>query len=296
MSNDDTIEWLLEDENPAVQYRTRTEILEQPSDNSKVKEWISLKLPPDWYQTDGLWYRYYVTAFAECGLSYEDLPDGCFNKAFSELDTRFDCNCGDFMLLTAMVKLGLENDKTVQKIISNLPSLQLPDGGFLCLHRADKLKYVPKSCYKANRHALMFLAECNKKGIKTNFGTQLIDYFFKRNIFYKSAEPAQLVLQSREGWRTIDTFYPFEVMRVGIQNVAESFSALGFGNDERLKETWEILQGYRNDSGKIDLKGTLTKSYLPKEKRGKPSKWVTFYTVLAEKERTKTFNERVQTK
>jgi hypothetical protein len=30
----------------------------------------------------------------------------------------------------------------------------------------------------------------------------------------------------------------------------------------------------------------LSKSYLPKERIGKPSKWVSFYVLLAEKERT----------
>jgi hypothetical protein len=37
--------------------------------------------------------------------------------------------------------------------------------------------------------------------------------------------------------------------------------------------------------GKCILNGTLTKSYLPKERVGKPSKWVTFYAMLAEKEK-----------
>jgi hypothetical protein len=37
--------------------------------------------------------------------------------------------------------------------------------------------------------------------------------------------------------------------------------------------------------GKYLLNQQLTKSYLPKERVGKPSKWVTFYTLLAEKER-----------
>ncbi|NLG84173.1 MAG: hypothetical protein GX493_06120, partial [Firmicutes bacterium] len=89
----------------------------------------------------------------------------------------------------------------------------------------------------------------------------------------------------REGKRTIDTFYPFEVTRIGIQNVIEAFCALGYGNDERLKEAWDLMDNNKNDDGKMILKGTLAKSYLPKERVGKPSKWVTFYSLLAEKER-----------
>lgn len=85
----------------------------------------------------------------------------------------------------------------------------------------------------------------------------------------------------------IDTFYPFEPMRVGLQNVVEAFCALGYGNDERLLEAWSLLENHKDETGKVILKGTLTKSYLPKtrEKEGKPSKWVTFYTLLAEQEK-----------
>ena len=92
-------------------------------------------------------------------------------------------------------------------------------------------------------------------------------------------------MNAREGWRTIDTFYPFEVMRVGLQNIMESLCALGYGNDPRMYEAWSILGGKVDGDGKVILNGTLSKRYLPKERVGKPSKWVTFYTLLAEKER-----------
>lgn len=74
-------------------------------------------------------------------------------------------------------------------------------------------------------------------------------------------------------------------MRIGIHNIVESFCALGYGNDDRLKQAWYFLQRYQNEDGKVILNQTLTKSYLPKEKAGKESKWVTFYTLLAEKEK-----------
>ena len=96
---------------------------------------------------------------------------------------------------------------------------QLPDGGFLCLHRLDKMNRIPKSCVKANMYALMFCV-------------------------------------------------------------------LGYGNDPRLGEAWSILNGKKNSDGKYMLDGTLIKSYLPKERVGKPGKWLTFYTLLSEKEKT----------
>lgn len=54
-------------------------------------------------------------------------------------------------------------------------------------------------------------------------------------------------------------------------------------NDERMEEAWDLLKNKRNSDGQVVLGGTLNKSYLPKERVGKPSKWATFYTLLAEK-------------
>ena len=283
--NDEIINWLLEDDNPAVKYRTQTELSGQSADKTEIIEWIFSKMPQNWYETNGLWYRYYVTAISECGLSGEDIQIEYLLKAFEELETMFDCNCGDFMLLRALVKLGFYDNETVKNSITRADKCILPDGGFLCQHRITKLKYTPKSCYKANLHALLLAAECKKKNIECLYADKLIRYFKKRNIFYRTDNTNVLVLNSRPGWRTIDTFYPFEVMRVGLQNVVEAFSALGYGNESWLAEAWTMLNSFKDDYSKVLLKGTLTKSYLPKERVGKASKWATFYTLLAEKER-----------
>jgi hypothetical protein len=280
------INWLLDDDNPAIKYRTQTELLDQSVDITQAKAWIFSKLPENWYETKGLWYGYYITALAECGLSYKDIPAEHLKRALDNLNINFECGCADFMLLTSLMKLGLSEHKTILNIIDNLAGNNLPDGGFLCLRRLNKLKYTPKSCYKTKFYALMFLAECHKKGIDSSFGQPLIDYFLNRNIFYKSTDESTLVLNSREGWRIIDTFHPFEPMRMGIHNVVETFSALGYGKDERLDEAWVFLNNYKDSSGKIILSNTLTKSYLPKERVGKPSKWATFYTLIAQKEKS----------
>ncbi|MDR0474654.1 MAG: hypothetical protein LBH43_13405, partial [Treponema sp.] len=191
--------------------------------------------------------------------------------------------CGDFMMMRALVMLGFNDE--LQNIIGNLKSEQLPHGGYLCSHRVKKLKHTPKSCIKSNNFALMFYAECKKRKIKIANEKNLINYFWEHNIFYKSSDLSTLVLDAREGWRTIDTFHPFETMRIGIHNIVESFCALGYGSDKKLTEAWDILHKKRNSEGKYILDKTLTKSYLPKESAGKPSKWVTFYALLAEKEK-----------
>jgi hypothetical protein len=285
VGNDNVIDWLLDNTNSAVEYRTRIELLDEKAENSKVIDLVNKRLPDDWQETKGLWLTYYYTLIAECGLNKNDLK---INK--TKLIKRFNENlcefgCGDFMMMRALVMLGFDDE--LQNIIGNLKSEQLPDGGYLCSHRVKKLTYTPKSCIKSNNLALMFCAECKKRKIKLSMEKNLLSYFWKHNLFYKSTDLSTLVLNGKENWRTIDTFFPFEVMRVGIQNIIESLCALGYGSDKKLTEAWKMLYSKRNNEGKYVLSGTLTKSYLPKETVGKPSKWVTFYALLAEKEKMK---------
>ena len=283
MTDSPVIQWLLGDDNPAVKYRTQTELLGEKADKLPVIAWVNDYLPDDWTERVGLWSTYYLTTIAECGLTYEDIRFDkekaiCFGTA-----NRFEHSCGDYMRLRALVRMGLYDDAA--NIVHESVEKQLPDGGFLCLHRLDKLKRIPKSCVKANLQALMFCAECRKKDIKTDIEELLLNYFWNHNLFYRTADPNALIVTAREGWRAIDTFYPFEVMRVGMQNIVESFCALGYGSDPRLNEAWNILNSKKTPEGQYILNGTLTKSYLPKERVGKASKWVTFYTMLAEKEK-----------
>ena len=85
------------------------------------------------------------------------------------------------MRLRALVRLGLGEDAV--NIFHKSTGKQLPDGSFLCLHRVDKLNRVPKSCVKANMMALMFCAECRKKGITAPIEKPLLDYFWNHNYF-----------------------------------------------------------------------------------------------------------------
>ena len=291
---DGIIGWLTGGDNPAVAYRTKKELSDIPAgdiedDRATAREWLFGKLPDGWHQTKGIWYIYYLTAAAEAGLSADILDRECLLPAFDILEKPCSYSCSEFMLLRALVMLGCGGgdscEPSVSRRIEEIDAGALPDGGFLCRERLDKLDYTPKSCYKANLFALMLAAECKKRGIKTGFTDGILYYFLRRDVFYKSSDRNSLVLDCRPGWRTVDTFYPFEPMRVGIQNVVESLCALGCGGMDELIPAWEILNSKAGDAdGKIILDGTLSKSYLPKQRVGKPDKWVTFYTLLAKKE------------
>jgi hypothetical protein len=281
---DKVIDWLLEDNNPAVRYRTRAELLKDKANKSHVMDWVNTFIPGNWQEAQGLWYIYYLTALAECGLTNRDIAINKDKALAFYNGGPFEYNCGNFMQLRALIMLGFQDEPRVCSIIDNLSERQLADGGFLCLHRLDKLKYNPKSCVKSNNLALLFCAECKKRGIETKITDAFLLYFWKHHLFYRTGDLSALILKARDGYRTIDAFYPFEVMRVGLQNIVEAFCALGYGNDERLRDARDLLNSKKNNSGQVVLDGTLSKSYLPKERVGKPSKWATFYALLAEKE------------
>jgi hypothetical protein len=277
------IDWLIEKNNPAIEYRTKTELLDEKADDSNVIDWIKSILPPDWKDTKGLWLTYHYNAIAECGVNGFELGVRKSDIVKYFQNNQFEYNCQNFMQLRAFLMLGFEKEIRNIGIIEKLIDKQLSDGGFLCLHRLYKYKSMPKSCVKCNNLALLFLSECKKRSINISIENNILQYYWKHKLFYKSTNLSSLILGAREGWRTIDTFYPFEVMRVGLQNIVEAFCTLGYGTDKRLEEAWNILEGKKDNDGKYILNGTLNKSYLPKERVGKPSKWVTFYTLLAKK-------------
>jgi hypothetical protein len=280
------VEWLAEDDNPAVAYRTRTELLGERAGASGAIDWIKGVLPPDWKDTKGLWLTYHYNAAAECGIDGLELGIKKSDVTNYFKKNTFEYNCQNFMQIRAFVMLGFEKELESIGIMEKLSDGQLLDGGFLCLHRLEKYKSMPKSCVKCNNFALLFLSECKKRNIDSGIEDKLLGYYWQHHLFYRSADVSSLILQAREGWRTIDTFYPFEVMRVGLQNIVEAFCALGYGTDKRLGEAWKMLEGKKDGEGKYKLEGTLSKSYLPKERVGRASKWVTFYALLAKKQRT----------
>jgi hypothetical protein len=111
-------------------------------------------------------------------------------------------------------------------------------------------------------------------------------YFLKRRLFYRMDKPGQFVL-NQPGRRMADVFFPQEYFHVGLPVLLEAFAALGAGEAVELSEAWSLLEGKKDEHGRIPLEGTLPgkKAYLPREGIGKPTKWGTLYAYLAWKNR-----------
>jgi hypothetical protein len=290
--NEPILSWLLEENNPGVRVRALTGLCEYPVDHQKVTASRCLviqALPAacdlSWMEMKGQILVYNLTALAESGLTCKDVPvDTAARKVLSQ---PFDASCGELMALRALVMLGCGNDPRIGERLVKLRDAQLPDGAWLCLHRVRKMKKVPKSCIRAAMHGLLLFAELRRQGLRFDGDEQLISYFLKRRLFYRTDNPAQLVLNDHPGRRMTDIFFPVEYFRVGLPVLLYALAVLGVGQAAELREAWRLLDEKKDPQGRVLLEGTLplSKSYLPKERVGKPSKWGTLYACLAWKNR-----------
>ncbi|HEY3378087.1 MAG TPA: hypothetical protein VGL77_11400 [Armatimonadota bacterium] len=288
--NDSTLDWLLEENHPGVRLRTLTDLCGLPDTDARVTTTRALVVSTleaakdlSWMNEKILHPIYGLTALAESGLTRNDVPiDTEVDRLLAQ---PFDANCGDYMLLRALVMLGYGTDPRVEERLIRMTDTQLPDGGWLCLHRLEKMTRTPKSCMKAAMHAVLLAGERQKRGLPNSGGHALVQYFLKRRLCYRMDNPTQLALHARPGLRTIDAFFPIEVMRVSLPVLLEALAALGLGQASELQEAWNMLEAKLDALGRISLEGTLPKSYLPKERVGRPGKWVTLYAWLAYKYR-----------
>lgn len=296
-----TQNWLLEDDNPAIKYRTLTEIYEststediEPLYKSIWEEKLIVKMLKK-QDENGLWNENeygsltslrYLTAFAEFGLHKDTKIDTYVEHTINSLSNSMIqdlMGCDYPLLLRALVMLGYQDRDDVKFLIEQFASTQHYDGGFLCKRLLDK-KPDRKSCYKATVAALLLYAECKRKGMILEGTESLLQYFINRDIFYDSSK-TKLVIDTKPGWRNIDNFFPVEPMRIGLPLIMSALSILGIGNHAAVTRGWSYLYEKADESGRYMLEGTLTKQPCAFGKVGQTNKWVTFYALLAEKYR-----------
>lgn len=288
--NTQTLDWLLEEDNPGVRVRALTGLCGLPDDDPQVSaardlviRWLDAARDLSWMEEDGLRLRLNLTAMAESGLARGNLPiESLVDRLLNQVD---DVNCGDFILLRALVMLGYGADPRVERSLARAAEAQLPDGGWLCLHRLNKMARTPKSCIKANMHALLLAGEMSERGLHFPGIEELVGYFLRRRLFYRTNSPSRLVLECRPGYRMTDAYFPIEIQRVGLPLLLKALADTGVGRAPELAEAWRILESKSDAQGRTKLEGTLAKSYLPKERVGRPGKWVTLYALLARRAR-----------
>ena len=286
----DVIKWLLEDDNPAIKYRTQIEILEMAKESADVDATRKALLSSDLLKTVMALFdagkdfsdSHAFSAIAEYGLARDDVDiDRYVDRLIA--NTNFRDGCGEGFLLRNLIALGYADHPAVKKELPFTLSTQQSDGGYPCVSNNPKIKKpgVPhKSCFQMTASYLLLAAEMRKRGIDCLQTEGIVDYFLSRDVLYRHDDSTRFVKDVHAS-----TFHPPVCTRIGVHMILHALSILGKGNDPGCNRAWEILDGKRGGDGKHILDGSLTKPYIKIEKPGKPSKWVTFYAVLAEKGR-----------
>jgi hypothetical protein len=287
------VNWLLEEDAPGVRLRALTGLRGLSPNHEaaraarrRVMQTLPAARDDAWQAGKGQALVYNLTALAESGLTCEDLS--VKTAADTLLAEPWDANCGNFMALRALVMVGYADDPRVRLRLEQAREDQLPDGGWLCLHRVRKMQKTPKSCIRAAMHALLLAGELRLRGLSTAWSEALAGYFLRRRLFYRTDHPDQLVLADHPGKRMTDVYFPCEYFRVGLPLLLEALAALGAGEAPELAEAWGLLEAKRDAQGRLPLEGTLplNKAYLGRERVGRPSKWGTLYAALAWKHRS----------
>jgi len=311
----DTINWLLEDNEPSIRYRTLTELLDKPKDNEEVKiskekvancknvERIFARrnehgLFPHKSEYYGNWTTFnYLTILAELGLVGEDpriwpiidwiLTPGddkyeyFMQKEFAPYayvlddDNMGSCNKGGF--LATLVRLGYLNDPRVKRLVDVYIDKCRWDGGYLCKWKKSNHKgQNPKSCYPATVPALL-LYSVLPVSYRCGKYDDLIHYFTGRNMIFSKTEPGKILADLRIGL--------FDGGLSHILTIAYAMSRMGLGNIPQMDDVWNVLKNKPQFDGKYILEAANSKKAILMDKPGQPNKWVTFYMMLIEKYR-----------
>ncbi len=312
--NEQIKNWLLEEKEPSIRYRTLTELLGYPNNSNDVilaKEMVAKcknverifarrnehGLFPHKSEYYGNWTTFnYLTILAELGISNDDpriwpIVDWILTPGDDKLeffnqkdlapyayilddDNMGSCNKGNF--LATLVRLGYINDPRVKRLIDLYIDKGRFDGGYLC--KWKKSRYIgqePKSCYVAAVEALLLYSVLPDKYKNGKKYDDLINYFTSRNIIYSKIEPDKIIADTNIGL--------FDGKLSNILTIAYSMCKLGLGNIPQMNDVWDILNNKTQIDGKYILETTNSKKAILMDSPGKPNKWVTLYIMLFEK-------------
>jgi len=307
------LDWLLEETNPSVRYRTLTELLdEDPGDPtvrrarsqiaaSKPVAKIFSKMDPQgyWYYVDkrtgrgkgdGTEYWDYMTThfnlafLSELGLDRTDeriarAVDRYLNLQQPDGDFQGHLSCLYTYNLRTFIRMGYRDDPRLQRTVELMLNTERPDGGYLCDHHEGKYANRPtKSCIRGSVKALVAFAELPELW-ETPRCKQLLTYFLGRRVYFRTGSPTQPVTGEMAS-----TIFPF-VWRGTFLEALYALSAMGYGSAPELAEAWALLETKRDPTGRYILNWSPTSSNFKPEKRGQPSKWITLYAYLALKNR-----------
>ena len=283
------LEWLLEEKNPEVRLRTLKEYLKLPDDDEKVVECKNLLLRDKVYEralkklrSDKPWAKFdAIMAFAEWGLTRDDIGNDIDGDVFALIEsTGFRMLCGEPYLLRNLVKLGYGQEEIVKNEIASVLGGIQEDGGFRCISTNKKTndpRKPHKSCARLTVEYLLLVAELHLQGYRADCEDRLVQYFTKRNVFYRTDDMKTPMVDVMLG-----TFYPSDPIKVGAQNILYALRVLGCPPDsEAMQAGYKVLDQYRTENGRYILTDSKSVPAFKAGNVGEENKWVTLYAWMA---------------
>lgn len=309
----DTItDWLLGKEDPSIRYRFLTEYLQEKKTSHVAREaknaiieskpvlriFKKMHLDGYWIHNGygaGIQYScsastHYILSFlAELGLTKEDpritkaverylglcKPDHPENPNPPNFqippDYRNHQSCLYAMNLRTFNMLGYVDDPRIEERKRVLLEDRRLDGGYLCDRPSFKMN--TKSCIRGSLKALMAFS-CYPDLWNYERCKELVDYFLKRRIVYKTKEPNILVRNEM-----FSLTFPF----IHTCTLIESLYALGkmgYGNKPEVQPCWNELDRRMLEDGKLPIDKEQV-AVFASGGNGKPNKWITFYAYMA---------------
>lgn len=229
------INWLLEDENPEVKYRTMIELLDIPKDDPEVKKTYDdllksdiVGLIMDKFKLNKKWED--VTAFcvlAEFGLTRVDVPiDDYIERVIKNMN--FSMKCAKILLLRNLVSLGYYKHTWVKDEISLDFSTIWEDDTFRCLDKTkvtNDSKLPDMGCYRQTTTYLLLAAKLKKIGVTLPQFKSLINFYTSHYVAFHSDDQGKAIIEEMVG-----TYYPFDHVKLGLQMTIYGLSVLGGAN------------------------------------------------------------------
>ena len=283
------LDWLLDEDTPEVRLRTLKEYLKLPDGDEKVIECKRLLLQSKTYERalkklrkDKPWDKFdAVMAFAEWGLTRQDIGKDIDDEVFALIrSTGFKMLCGEPYLLRNLVKLGYYTEDIVKDEIACVLSGIKEDGGFGCISTNKKTndpRKPHKSCARLTVEYLLLVAELHLQGYSMDCESKLVEYFTKRNIFYRTDDMKTPMVDVM-----LSTFYPSDPIKVGAQNILYALRVLGCRPDsEAMQAGYKVLDQHRTEIGRYILTGSKSVPAFKAGNVGEENKWVTLYAWMA---------------
>jgi hypothetical protein len=307
----DVTDWLLEQCDPSVRYRTLTELLglgETPEavearglipDSEPVRKLLNAMHPDGyWLQKnpqkktvagDGVLYGSFGTTHfclsycAELGLTRDHLAVAKAAERYLNLQQDDGDWLGHYSCLYAynirtFIRLGYRGDPRVQKAIELMLSAVRHDGGYLCDFHEKPGRRPAKSCVRGAAKALLAFSELPEYWEHESC-LKLVDYFLNRNGIYKNNDHSRFVNNDM-----LRDTYPI-IWRTNAWEILYGLSRMGYGRDPRLDDAWSVLENRKDPSARWTLGWTPAQCPWKVGAVGLPNKWITLYCLLAEKYR-----------